>query len=89
LKKTKTAQSRKMQTKIKEISFQSFEMFWCASEDLGRIGSLKILWVVLSMLGGNKLSLFRIIIMTSLIMNDDNSRIDQLRSIPSFSFKFH
>ena len=77
-----------MQTKIKEISFQSFEMFWCASEDLGRIGSLKILWVVLSMLGGNKLSLFRIIIM-SLIMNDDNSRIDQLRSIPSFSFKFH
>lgn len=79
-----------MQTKIKEIKscFQSFEMFWCASEDLGRIGSLKILWVVLSMLGGNKLSLFRIIIM-SLIMNDDNSRIDQLRSIPSFSFKFH
>jgi len=76
-----------MQTKIKEISFQSFEMFWCASEDLGRIGILKILWVVLSMLGGNKLSLFRIIIM-SLIMNDDNSRIDQLRSIPSFLSSF-
>ena len=74
--KTKTAQKYKKMQTIKKKLRESFEMFWCASEDL-KIWFLKILW---DFLGRRE---YFDSLATHLFINDDIFKDDDTLDTPS------